>query len=249
MAYREVTRTNCEGGTATYNYSVCTPDKVDILWSTTAKKFSQLMASYTGTWIRASNSSYLNTSTGYPLGYIIKNHSILTAAQLEDKRYDGWWLSDQAYNYFVDPGTGDFINLVNVQQCAKGFNVGPILVMGGAKTNLASQISEVPYTGLNQSKATQSGMPILRVGFGWSYNTSRIIHVFCRVGGCSLFDLQDFFMEFPGILSALAFDGGGSAGMIDKEIGAGVIGNDQRLMKTALVMTKVNGLGPLSGEP
>ena len=49
--------------------------------------------------------------------------------------------------------------------------------------------------------------------------------------------MQDFFMEFPGITFAIAFDGGGSVGMIDTEIGPNVIGNDVRIMKTAFVIT------------
>lgn len=237
--YREVSRTNCEGGTAVFNYAVCQPHWLDIAWSDTAKKFSDLMAGYPGSWQRASNSNYLNTTTGEPLGYVMKNHRILhTAATTTEKRYDGWWISDQLYNAFVDPGTGDFYTSVALDRCWLGLNVGPLLVIGGAKTNLATQINEPPYTGLYPTSATRNGEPILRVGFGWCPNFNLIVHVFCRAGGCSLYDLQNFFMEFPGISAALAFDGGSSAGMIDKEIGSTVIGYNTRLMKTAFVIVE-----------
>jgi len=126
-----------------------------------------------------------------------------------------------------------------------GINVGPLLVFAGQKTNLAEEVNEAYDSSLMYDQSYYSdGRPIRRLGMGVTADGRWIIHVFTKSGGCSLKDLQNFFMEFPGIWGAMAFDGGGSAGMIDKEIGTGVIGDDVRPMKTAFVMTQKDPIPP-----
>jgi len=237
--YREVGRKNCEGGTAVFNYAVCTPEHVDILWSDTAKVLSQLMSGYSGDWERAGNSNYFNRNNGTPFGYVLKHHAMLNEGVGDGERYDGMWISDPPHAVsFVDPMT-DFINYLELQDCWLGINVGPLLVQDGNATDLPTQLAQAYDSSVQADRATYSenGSPILRAGIGWAPSYNRLIHVLCRSGGCSLYDLQAFFLEFPGIFAAIAFDGGGSVGVFDEEAGSEVMGHNTRIMKTAFVMT------------
>lgn len=233
--YRNVTRVNSAGTNAVLNYAVCKPYNLDLAWSPTAATLPSIMSSYGYPYQRASNCNYLIPKTGEPLGYVMKDRAVLRAATDADKKYDGWWIDYNVYEHFEDPGAGDFLPLVALDRLWLGMNNGPLLVYAGTKTNLAQEISEAGYSGLAESSSLYvNGDPILRVGFGWISTLDLIVHVICTSGGFSLYNLQNFFTEFPGISCALAFDGGHCAGTLDNE--AGTLGSTTQIMQVAFVM-------------
>lgn len=76
--------------------------------------------------------------------------------------------------------------------------------------------------------------PILRVAIGYSPGRDLVVHYFVQSGGISFPDMQ-VLCESHDLNWMLMLDGGGSAGLIDKPHGSGVIGNNVRKLPSTFV--------------